>query len=144
MRNTIDYDSPSLLTSEHMKDTKISVLIVSLAFAGLAANSGCSGSGLEQDPTAAESAPQDSPFDASEDIDLDEQDLATKASINGTNGSDVLYGTDSNDTIKGLRGNDDLFGLAGKDTLIGGKGNDDAVGGPDRDACSAERKRECE
>jgi Ca2+-binding RTX toxin-like protein len=65
-----------------------------------------------------------------------------KATIVGTNGSDVRKGTSGKDVIAGLGGNDKLSGLAGndlicggkgKDTLNGGKGNDKLFGGAGKD-----------
>lgn len=63
---------------------------------------------------------------------------ALAATINGTNGNDVLFGTSGDDTINGLGGNDLVFGARGVDTIHGGPGNDALSGGPGVDSLSGE------
>lgn len=46
------------------------------------------------------------------------------ATINGTNGNDVLMGTFEPDVIHGLDGDDVISGMAGADKIYGGAGND--------------------
>ena len=46
------------------------------------------------------------------------------ATIEGTNGDDVLTGTSGDDVIAGLSGNDTINGMGGNDTICGGDGND--------------------
>jgi Ca2+-binding RTX toxin-like protein len=60
------------------------------------------------------------------------------ATINGTNGNDVLFGTAAADTISGLGGNDLVLGARGDDTIQGGLGNDALSGGPGTDALYGE------
>ena len=54
---------------------------------------------------------------------------ASRATILGTNGSDVLSGTPGSDVIVGLRGNDMIVGRGGHDVLCGGSGRDEIDGG---------------
>jgi polar amino acid transport system substrate-binding protein len=54
---------------------------------------------------------------------------ATRCTITGTKGADVLRGTLKSEVICGLGGNDVIRGGGGNDTLIGGDGNDTIVGG---------------
>ena len=49
------------------------------------------------------------------------------ATLNGTDGDDVLTGTESADTIDGRGGSDTINGLGGNDTLRGGPGADTFV-----------------
>jgi Ca2+-binding RTX toxin-like protein len=51
----------------------------------------------------------------------------TMATINGTNGNDILQGTIFADQISGLDGSDTLDGRGGADTLDGGNGFDTAT-----------------
>jgi Hemolysin-type calcium-binding repeat (2 copies). len=60
------------------------------------------------------------------------------ATIDGTNGNDVLFGTSGADTINGLGGNDLVYGARGDDTIGGGLGNDALFGGPGADSLSGE------
>ena len=46
------------------------------------------------------------------------------ATIDGTNGSDILSGTSESDLINGFAGDDTLTGNSGNDTMYGGTGND--------------------
>ncbi len=55
------------------------------------------------------------------------------ATINGTNGNDVLTGTNADDRLSGYDGMDELTGLDGDDVLYGGGGDDDIFGGRGRD-----------
>jgi len=55
------------------------------------------------------------------------------ATINGTNGNDVLKGTDQGDTINGLDGDDVITAGDGFDVVNGGAGDDVIHGGGDND-----------
>ncbi|MET3611923.1 triacylglycerol lipase [Rhizobium aquaticum] len=66
--------------------------------------------------------------------------LAGNDTVNGTNGSDVLYGGAGNDKLDGLAGNDFLYGGEGNDTLFGGGGNDLLNGGLGNDTFVFDRK----
>jgi Ca2+-binding RTX toxin-like protein len=55
------------------------------------------------------------------------------ATINGTNGNNVLVGTIAADNIQGLGGNDRIFGRPGNDSLDGGDGLDQIFGDAGRD-----------
>jgi Ca2+-binding RTX toxin-like protein len=55
------------------------------------------------------------------------------ASINGTDGNDVLAGTGDSDAIFGKGGDDKITAGAGRDTISGGAGNDDINGGDNFD-----------
>lgn len=61
------------------------------------------------------------------------------ASINGTNGNDILRGTRNADKIYGKKGNDSLFGLAGNDLLVPGPGADIVRCGSGRDTVRADK-----
>ncbi|WP_396180118.1 putative Ig domain-containing protein, partial [Flavobacterium sp.] len=50
-------------------------------------------------------------------------------SIDGTDGSEVVYGTAGGDTINGNAGDDTVYGYAGDDVIYGGAGNDEIIGG---------------
>jgi polar amino acid transport system substrate-binding protein len=54
---------------------------------------------------------------------------ATRCTITGTKGNDVLRGTSKSEVICGLGGSDTIRGGGGNDTLLGGAGNDTLVGG---------------
>lgn len=56
-----------------------------------------------------------------------------KATIVGTEGSDVLVGTPGPDVIWGGVGNDVIYGLGGNDIICGGSGNDVIHGGAGND-----------
>lgn len=56
---------------------------------------------------------------------------ATAATIDGTDGADVLVGTTGSDTIRGYAGDDSLRGRAGADVLHGGPGADELRPGKD-------------
>lgn len=49
--------------------------------------------------------------------------------LNGTPGDDIFNGGNGSDTIRGMGGNDIICGGNGHDTLIGGAGDDDLRGG---------------
>ncbi len=51
------------------------------------------------------------------------------ATINGTNGPDVLNGTANADTIHGYAGSDRIYGHGGRDSLYAGRGADKVSGG---------------
>ena len=51
------------------------------------------------------------------------------ATIEGTNGDDVLTGTSGDDVIAGLSGNDIINGMGGNDTICGGSGDDTITAG---------------
>jgi RTX calcium-binding nonapeptide repeat (4 copies) len=51
------------------------------------------------------------------------------ATIEGTEGDDVLIGTDGVDVIVGFGGNDVIIGGEGVDLICAGAGNDDIFGG---------------
>lgn len=53
---------------------------------------------------------------------------AFAATINGTEGNDVLEGTSRADTIFGKGGDDRIYGFEGNDKLYGGQGNDRVYG----------------
>ena len=55
------------------------------------------------------------------------------ATIDGTDGPDVLFGTPGDDVIVGLGGDDIIFGLGGNDVICGGAGEDIIDGGDDGD-----------
>lgn len=54
--------------------------------------------------------------------------MALAATINGTDGEDVLIGTRANDRMHGLDKNDEIRALAGDDLLRGDKGKDHLLG----------------
>jgi Ca2+-binding RTX toxin-like protein len=56
-----------------------------------------------------------------------------QATINGTNGNDLILGTSGNETINGRNGADCIVGGGGNDTLNGDNGNDVILGGPGAD-----------
>jgi glucose/arabinose dehydrogenase len=56
-----------------------------------------------------------------------------RATIVGTDGSDVLRGSPRRDVIAGLAGNDRVSALAGNDLICGGRGSDTLRGGAGRD-----------
>ncbi len=56
------------------------------------------------------------------------------ATINGTDGDDMLVGTEFGDVIAGLAGNDVILGMGGNDIICAGKGVDIVFGGPGDDA----------
>jgi parallel beta-helix repeat protein len=58
---------------------------------------------------------------------------ATRCTIVGTPGPDVLTGTPRDDVICGLGGNDRLRGRGGDDRLLGGRGRDVLLGGAGND-----------
>lgn len=60
------------------------------------------------------------------------------ATINGTNGNNVLVGTSGADSINGLGGNDLVLGARGDDTIRGGPGNDALSGGQGADSLDGE------
>ncbi|MGH6858820.1 MAG: calcium-binding protein [Phyllobacterium sp.] len=62
-----------------------------------------------------------------------DDDISTKALIEGTEDKDVLNGTDGDDAIHGLGGDDVLAGLGGDDTILGGSGWDTLDGGDGND-----------
>jgi Ca2+-binding RTX toxin-like protein len=65
--------------------------------------------------------------------------------IRGTRRSDVIAGLGGNDTISGLGGNDLVCGGAGADKLDGGAGSDGLDGGAGADVCrTGERTVRCE
>lgn len=55
------------------------------------------------------------------------------ATINGTNGNDIMEGTDNPDTIYGNAGNDKIYGYKWDDILYGGTGDDRIWGGSHND-----------
>src|SRR5262245_35956214 len=54
--------------------------------------------------------------------------VAFAATINGTNGSDILIGTNAADTINAQSGNDRVFGLGAGDVIAAGQGDDVVYG----------------
>jgi Ca2+-binding RTX toxin-like protein len=60
------------------------------------------------------------------------------ATIDGTNGNNVLVGTSAADSINGLGGNDLILGARGDDTIHGGPGNDALSGGSGVDSLYGE------
>jgi len=58
---------------------------------------------------------------------------AQAATINGTNGADLLVGTNGHDTIRGLGGHDRIRARAGHDVVRAGSGNDRVNAGPGND-----------
>ena len=61
-----------------------------------------------------------------------------KATIVGTNRSDVLRGTRGDDVIVGLRGSDTIRGRGGDDLICAGKGRDAVLGGAGSDLISGD------
>lgn len=64
--------------------------------------------------------------------------VAYAATINGTNGDDVLLGTGSKDTITAKGGDDLVFGNQGNDRIVGGLGHDELLGGNGADDIDAD------
>jgi Ca2+-binding RTX toxin-like protein len=56
-----------------------------------------------------------------------------RATIAGTDGSDVIKGTPGRDVIVGLAGDDQIYGLGQDDIICGGTGDDTIWGGPGND-----------
>ncbi|MDB5694145.1 MAG: hypothetical protein JWO81_3208, partial [Alphaproteobacteria bacterium] len=55
------------------------------------------------------------------------------ATINGTDGDNIINGSNGNDIISGLAGDDTISGGNGDDTIYGGGGNDNIDGGNGQD-----------
>lgn len=74
------------------------------------------------------------------DVDAQENELCygKKATIEGTDGSDVLVGTDDQDVIVAGAGNDIVIALGGRDYVCAGPGGDVVVGGGGADAVQGE------
>src|SRR5919199_6478583 len=58
---------------------------------------------------------------------------AVAASLEGTDGRDVIDGTGQADDVSGMAGDDTLNGRDGKDTVGGGDGDDEVSGGAGAD-----------
>jgi Ca2+-binding RTX toxin-like protein len=69
--------------------------------------------------------------------------VAVAATINGTQGADVLAGDPggvaSDDHLNGKKGDDELHGLLGNDTVKGGKNDDTLTGDDGDDALSGDK-----
>ncbi len=59
--------------------------------------------------------------------------VAVAASLEGTDGRDVIEGTNRGEVILGLGGDDTLHGRDGRDTVRGGDGMDEVGGGEGAD-----------
>jgi Ca2+-binding RTX toxin-like protein len=55
------------------------------------------------------------------------------ATVQGTEGADVIYGFSGSDSMRGFGADDTLYARAGDDTLEGGDGHDTLVGGSGAD-----------
>jgi Ca2+-binding RTX toxin-like protein len=60
------------------------------------------------------------------------------ATVQGTEGADVMYGFSGSDSMHGFGGDDTLYARAGDDTLEGGDGHDTLVGGSGADLLAGE------